>query len=191
MKRIGILGGTFNPIHIGHLAIAQTVCDRLDLDKVLFVPSYYPPHKGRQNVIATKHRTTMVRLAIKHNPQFGIEDFEIKRPGKSYSIDTLKYLHSIYPPKTKFFFIIGSDMVKDLGKWKRIEELLKLVQFVVVSRKGYGKLRTKYKARVVATLDLSVSSSYLRQCLRKNITVRYLLPDNVLQYIKQHRLYRS
>ena len=191
MKRIGILGGTFNPIHIGHLAIAQTVCDRLDLDKVLFVPSYYPPHKGHKNVIATRHRTKMVRLAIDHNPQFGFEDFEIKRPGKSYSIDTLKYLHRIYPAKTKFFFIIGSDMVKDLGKWKRISELLKLVQFVVVSRKGYGKLRTKYKARVVATLDLSVSSSYLRQSLRKNITVRYLLPDNVLQYIKKHRLYRS
>ena len=191
MKRIGILGGTFNPIHIGHLAIAQTVCDRLNLDKVLFVPSYYPPHKGHKNVIDTRHRTKMVELAIKHNPRFGIEDFEIKRPGKSYSIDTLKYLHRIYPPKTKFFFIIGSDMVKDLGEWKRIDELLELVQFVVVSRKGYGKLRTKYKAKVVATLDLSVSSSYLRQCLRKNITVRYLLPDNVLYYIKKFRLYHS
>jgi len=191
VKRIGILGGTFNPIHIGHLAIAQTVCDRLDLDKVLFVPSHYPPHKGHNNLIDTTHRRKMVQLAIKDNPKFGIEDFEIRRPGKSYSIDTLRYLHRMYPSGTKFFFIIGSDMVKDLGKWKRIDELLKLVQFVVVSRKGYGKLRTKYKAKVVATLDLSVSSSYLRQCLRRNITVRYLLPDNVLSYIKKFRLYRS
>jgi nicotinate-nucleotide adenylyltransferase len=109
VKRIGILGGTFNPIHIGHLAIAEEAREQLGLDKIIFVPCYLPPHKGSQDVLEARHRYSMVRLATKSNSLFTISDFEIKKQGKSYSIDTLKHFHLIYPQGTKFFFSVGSD----------------------------------------------------------------------------------
>lgn len=189
MKHIGILGGTFNPIHIGHLAVAQTVCDRLKLDKVLFIPSFFPPHKSQKQVIAAKHRWNMVRLAIQDNKKFQACDHEIRHRGKSYSILTLQHLHQTYPRNTKFYFIIGSDMLPGLKRWKRIDELLKLVRFVVVSRKGYTKTRVPYPYTVVSSLDLGISSSTLRQNLKKRKMVNYLLPEKVTAYIKKHKLY--
>jgi nicotinate-nucleotide adenylyltransferase len=191
VKRIGILGGTFNPVHIGHLAIAETACDKLKLDKVLFIPSYYPPHKSRAHVIAAKYRYSMVKLAIKGNPRFEAVDFEVKRPGRSYSINTLEYLRRLYPPRTKFFFIIGSDMIDGLKEWKRVNDLVKIVQFIVITRKGYENKKEQYNARIINTLDLGISSSYLRQALSKGIAIRYLIPDKVLGYIRANRLYNS
>ena len=190
MKQIGILGGTFNPIHIGHLAAAQAVRDALKLDEVLFVPSYYPPHKSKSAVIDAKHRMTMVSLAIRDNQKFSLCDLEIRRKGKSYSIDTLLELKKIYPAKTRFYFIIGSDMLKGLSAWRRIDELAKLICFIAVDRKGYRKINTPYRVKGVAMFDLGLSSSYLRQNLKQGKSVRYLLPEKVYRYIKKHRLYR-
>jgi len=189
VKRIGILGGTFNPVHIGHLAVAQIVCDALKLDKVLFIPSFYPPHKSREHVLSVRHRAAMVQLAIKDNPKFKLNDFEIKHPRKSYSIHTLQYLHKFYPAGTKFYFIVGSDMLPGLKNWRRIDELSKLTQFIVVSRKGFKPVKTGFKVRTIPTLDLGISSSYLRRCLKEKKTVKYLLPEGVLAYIKKHKLY--
>jgi nicotinate-nucleotide adenylyltransferase len=190
MKQIGILGGTFNPVHIGHLAAAQTVMDALKLDRILFVPSFFPPHKSRRDVIAAKHRLAMVRLAIKDNPGFDASDAEIRRQGKSYSIDTLLELKRLFPGKTKFYFIVGSDMLAGLKNWRRIDALARLVTFAVVDRKGYANIKTPYRIRHVGMLDLGLSSSYIRQQLKSGRSVKYLLPEKVELYIKKKRLYR-
>lgn len=189
MRRIGILGGTFNPIHIGHLSTADVVVETLKLDHVIFVPSFLPPHKSRKNVIAALKRFAMVKLAIDGNPKFKVSDFEIKRAGKSYSIDTVGYLRTQYPKGTKFYFIIGTDVPPTLKSWKKIDELKKLVRFVAVSRKGYMKARSTVPVFYVDTNDLGVSSSDLRNRLKHKQSVRYLIPDRVLGYIKKFRLY--
>jgi len=190
MTRIGILGGTFNPVHIGHLTIAQMVHEQLKLDKVIFVPSYLPPHKSGKRIVSPKDRSHMLRLAIKGNAHFKISDFEIKKKGKSYSIDTVSYLRDQYPKDAKFFFIIGSDLLPGLHTWRRIDDILKIVSFVAVNRPDFKGTRSKIKAKLIATPGLQTSSSYLRQRLTKGNTVKYLVPDDILQYIKKRRLYR-
>lgn len=190
MKRIGILGGTFNPVHIGHLTIAQVVEEQLNLDKVLFVPSYQPPHKSDENVISAPHRYRMVKLAIAGKPKFAALDYEIKKKGKSYSIDTIIFLKKRYPKGTKFYFIIGGDMVPTLPAWKRIDDILKVVSFVAVSRAGYKRRPSKIQVKAVEMQDLGVSSTYLRRRIAGGKSIRYLVPDNVLRYIKKHKLYQ-
>lgn len=191
MKRIGILGGTFNPIHIGHLTIAQIVRERLKLDKVIFVPSCLPPHKSGKNVIGAKDRYHMVRLAVKGNPAFGVSDFEMKRGGKSYSIDTIGYFRGRYPRGTKFFFIVGSDLLPTLHTWKRVDEILKTASFVAVDRPGFKSQKTTIKVKSIAVGGLHTSSSYVRRRIMAGRTVKYLVPDNVLKYIDQKKLYRK
>lgn len=191
MKRIGILGGTFNPIHIGHLAIAQVVADKLKLDKVIFVPSNRPPHKPDKNILNAQKRLQMVRLAVRTNSKFGVSDFEVKRPGKSFSIHTVRFLKSRYGKKAKFYFIIGTDVSPTLHTWKKINELTKLVSFVAVSRKGYKKEKSKMPFHRIETDDLGVSSSSLRKRLKAGQSTRYLIPDGVLNFIKKNRLYTS
>jgi len=191
MRRIGILGGTFNPVHIGHLAIAQTVLDELGLNKVIFVPSNLPPHKRKKNVVSARDRYQMIRLAVKGNSCFDVSDFEIKRKGRSYSIYTVNYFLKQFSGKIKFFFIIGSDMVPGLTSWKQIEDLRKKVTFVAVNRKGFEKAKSRSKTRKIDTLDLGISSSYIRRCLKSGKTVKYLLPENVLNYIRKRTLYTT
>jgi len=190
MKRIGILGGTFNPIHIGHLTIAQMVCEQLKLDKVLFVPSYLPPHKSGKNVVSAKNRYHMVRLAIRGNPHFEISDFEIRKEGKSFSIETVSYFHDLFPQGTKFFFIVGSDLLPMLHMWKRVDEILKIASFVAVHRPGFKGKKSKVKAKLITIPGLQTSSSYVRQRITAKKTVKYLVPDNILKYIKDKKLYR-
>ena len=191
MKRIGILGGTFNPVHIGHLTIAQMVSEKIKLDQVIFIPSYLPPHKSNRNIAPAEDRYQMLRLAIKGNPKFAISDFEIKKQGKSYSIDTIKYLKGKFPRGTKFFFIIGSDLLATLHTWKRIDELEKLVSFISVNRPGFKKRGSRIKVRSVTVPGVQTSSTFARQRLMKGKTVKYLVLDNVLEYIKKNKLYRK
>ena len=190
MKRIGILGGTFNPIHIGHLTIAEMVYEQLKLDKVIFVPANLPPHKSSKNVAATKDRYHMIRLAVRGNPHFEVLDYEIKKGGKSYSIETVNYLRECYPKRTKFFFIIGSDLLPTLCTWKRIQDILKIVSFVSVNRPGFKEKKSKIKVKSITLPGLQTSSSYVRQRITFGKTVKYLVPENVLKYIKQKKLYR-
>jgi nicotinate-nucleotide adenylyltransferase len=191
MKRIGIIGGTFNPIHIGHLTIAQMVSEQLQLDKVFFVPSNLPPHKSSKSVASAKDRCHMRHLAIKGNTRFEISDFEIKKKGKSFSIDTVNYFRDIHPRGTKLFFIIGSDLLATLHTWKRINEILKIVTFVAVNRPGYKERKSKIKVKSVTTAGLHTSSSYVRRRIISGKTVKYLVPDSVLTYIKQKKLYKN
>ena len=137
MKRIAILGGTFNPIHIGHLTAAQVAQEEMRLDQVVFVPSFLPPHKTENNLASAAHRLAMVRLAIRDNPKFSVSDCEIKKGGKSYSIDTVRFFRKKYPKSTTLFFIIGADELNALKGWKDINELVNLVSFIAVNRPGY------------------------------------------------------
>jgi len=189
MKRIGILGGTFNPIHIGHLTIAQMVHEQMKLDKVIFVPSNLPPHKTGKNVASSGNRYHMIRLAIAGNPRFEISDFEIKREGKSYSIETVKHFQKFYSQRTKFFFIIGDDLLPTLHTWRRVEEILKIVSFVVVNRPGFKERKSKIKVKSISVPGLQTSSSYVRRRIISGKTAKYLVPDNVLEYIRRKKLY--
>lgn len=191
MKRIGILGGTFNPIHVGHLTIAQMVHEQLKLDKVIFVPSNLPPHKSNNNVASNKDRYHMVRLAVRGNPRFEVSDYEIKKGGKSYSVETVNYFRDRYPRGTKLFFIIGNDLLPMLRTWKRIDEILKIVSFVSVNRPGFKEEKSKIKVKSITVPGLQTSSSYVRKRITAGKTVKYLVPENVLSYIEKTRLYKT
>ncbi|HBR14617.1 MAG TPA: nicotinic acid mononucleotide adenylyltransferase [Candidatus Omnitrophica bacterium] len=191
MKRIGIFGGTFNPIHTGHLFAAQMAQEILKLNKVIFVPSNLPPHKVGKNVIPSSFRYEMVRLAIEDNSSFEVSDFESKKNGKSYSIDTVRYLCNQLPRGTKIFFIIGRDGLATLHKWKQVNEILKLATFVAINRPGYGRIKERIKARTIGIPGLEISSSQLRQRIAKGRTVKYLLPERVIQYIEKQGLYKG
>lgn len=191
MKRVGILGGTFNPVHIGHLTVAQMVHEQLKLDEVIFVPSHLPPHKSKNGVASPKDRFHMLHLAIKDNPKFKISDFEVNNSGKSYSINTVRHFRDSYLPRTKLYFIIGSDLLPSLHTWKNIDQLVRLVTFVAVSRPGFEGVQSKIKVKQISIPGLQTSSSYVRQRLVKGKTVKYLVPDKVLNYIAQKKLYGS
>ena len=135
--KLGLYGGAFNPIHRCHLLVAETARSRLGLETVLFIPTGDPPHKPPSDVIPAAHRLEMVRLAIAPSPDFQVSDIEIRRSAKSYTIDTVRELHTIHPDGTRFIFIIGLDAFKELASWREPEHLLKLCDFAVVSRPGY------------------------------------------------------
>jgi nicotinate-nucleotide adenylyltransferase len=190
VKKVGILGGTFNPIHLGHLAIAQVACEKLDLDEVVFVPSNQPPHKSAKNVVSAEHRYNMVKLAIEGNDKFSISDYEVKKKGKSYSIDTMEYFREKYSKRTKLFFIVGDDSVATLHSWKKIDELTKIVAFVAIKRLGFKSSNNKIKVKQFSMLNLGISSSHIRRAVSESRSIRYLVPDNVVEYINQNKLYR-
>ena len=188
MQRIGILGGTFNPIHIGHLAIAQMAKEKVGLDKVIFVPAFIPPHKIVAHLADAKDRLAMVRLAIADNPSFAVSDYEIKKGGRSFSIDTVRHFRSIYAGKAKLYFIIGGDSLASLPTWKQIDKLLQLVTFIAVNRPGYKKIPKAIK-HIAVESELNISSSDLRKWVTQGKTIKYLVPDKVTRYIEQHKIY--
>ena len=186
-KRVGILGGTFNPPHIGHLIIAQQAGEQLGLDKVMFMPDAKPPHVDEKPSIAGKHREEMVRRAIANNPLFDIETIELERGGKSYTVDTMREL-SEKNPDTDYYFIIGADMANYLPKWREIEELVELVQFVGVSRPGYPKT-SEYPIIWVDSPEVAISSTKIREMVKTGQSLRYILPEDVITYIEEEGLY--
>ena len=186
MKKIGILGGTFDPPHIGHLIMAEEVRLALELEEVWFIPTYTPPHKEDAKTDA-EHRIHMTELAIASNPYFKLNTIEVERSGKSYTIDTMTELKERFPDYD-FYFIIGADMVEYLPYWHRIDELLGLVKFVGVKRSGYD-LDTPYEIMKVDIPLIDISSSMLRDWLRKNRSVRYIVPEEVYAYIRREKLY--
>ncbi len=186
MKKVGILGGTFDPPHIGHLIIAEEVRTALSLEEVWFIPTYTPPHKNASQTEA-HHRIQMTELAIKSNPNFKLNSIEIERSGKSYTIETIKKLNLLHPD-CDFYFIIGADMVEYLPNWHQVDELVKLVQFVGVKRSGY-ELQTEYDIVKVDIPLIDISSTMVRERLRNNKTVNYIVPEAVFAYIRGESLY--
>ena len=216
-QKFGILGGTFNPIHYGHLAAAEEVRDRLKLDRVLFIPSYLPPHKHEEDMPPAVRRLEMLRLAIASNPLFSVSDIEVKRGGKSYTIETVTTLRAMHPA-TEFYFITGLDSFLEIQMWNNWERLLPLCSFVVLSRPGYRFADLmkidfmKGASKVLAALDrgeqmhamfqpdgfkiclemiplYDISSTDIRKRIRDSRTVKYHLPEDVETYIMKNKLY--
>lgn len=188
-RRVGILGGTFNPPHLGHLVIADQVATQLGLDQVLFMPDAQPPHVDRKLTIPARDRVAMVKAAIADNPRFSLELTEVQRGGLSYSYDTMLQLTQQHP-ENQYYFIIGGDMVAYLPKWHRIDDLVKLVQFVGVCRQGYAH-ESPYPVLWVDVPSIGISSTMIRQRVRHQQSIRYLVPTMVDLYIKEHLLYRD
>jgi nicotinate-nucleotide adenylyltransferase len=186
--KIGILGGTFNPIHIGHLILAEEVREKLGLDKVIFVPTYIPPHKQNSDVAAAAERLRMVKAAIKGNGYFSASDIEIKRKGPSYTVDTVKVFNKKFPGD-ELYFITGSDLLKYLDEWKDFRELLRLVKFVVATRPGYPLEKIPSYVRRVGIRAVDVSAFEIRQCIKGSKSFRYLVPEAVFEYINKNNLY--
>lgn len=198
-KKIGILGGTFNPIHFGHLLLAESARDQLQLDKVLFIPTGTNPYKRDIEDVGVEHRYNMTKLAIASNPYFEISKMEMEREGVTYTVDTLKELDEIYE-NTDFYFISGADIIFQIHQWKDAKIVLKKLRIVTTFRPGYdGKCLTKriielnenYGANItnLDTLEIDVSSSEIRSRLKKGHSIRYLLPQSVLKYIYENNLY--
>ena len=188
--RIGILGGTFNPIHIAHLILAEEALSKLKLDKVVFVPTYIPPHKNVEGNVKPKDRLEMVELAIADNGSFEVSTFELDSKKRSYSIDTLKEFRRVYGASTKLFFITGSDLLKDLFSWKDVNEIFKMSKFIVANRPGYPVEDVPDGVETVVITPIEVSSEDIRKRLKEGRSIRYLVPEKVRQYIISRNLYK-
>jgi nicotinate-nucleotide adenylyltransferase len=187
--RIGILGGTFNPIHIGHLILAEETREKIGLDRIIFVPAYLPPHKEDSDIAQAKQRLVMVKLAIQGNPNFAVSDLEIKRDGRSYTIDTIKELKGLYS-RDELYFIIGSDLLEYLDEWKDLDEILKLVKFIVATRPGYALDKIPSHIATIPIRAVDISGFEIRKAIKESKSFRYLVPQAVYDYIKKERLYR-
>jgi nicotinate-nucleotide adenylyltransferase len=191
-KRIGVMGGTFDPIHHGHLVAASEVSDRFRLDQVLFVPTGEPWQKGGREVSSAEDRYLMTVVATASNPRFSVDRVDIERLGATYTVDTLRDLRARWP-LAELFFITGADALNQILSWHRVAELFELAHFVGVTRPGY-ELGDEHLPRGSVTLvevpALAISSTECRDRVRDGRSVWYLVPDGVVQYISKRCLYQ-
>ena len=194
-----IFSGTFNPIHITHLIIAETVKTELNLDKIIFVPAFIPPHRDF-NLADPLHRLNMVKLAVKNNKNFEISDIEFKNEDKSYSYCTVKKFYENNPDiKGKINFIIGSDAFSLIDSWYEAENFAKTVNFIIVQRPDnidineiFKNIKIKdFDYKIVNIPQMEISSSYIRNRIKENKSIKYLVPDEVAEYIYLHGLYKD
>jgi nicotinate-nucleotide adenylyltransferase len=193
--RIGIMGGTFDPIHMGHLVAASEVEWKFDLDEVIFVPTGRPVFKLHQHVTDAEDRYLMTVIATSSNPRFTVSRVDIDRPGVTYTIDTLRDMHRLYP-NCDLFFITGADAIAEIFEWKDADQMWDLAHFVAVTRPGYPSDLSKLKLPrgAVDMLEipaLAISSTDVRRRASHGEPVRYLVPEGVVEYINKHGLYRS
>ncbi|WP_330848976.1 nicotinate-nucleotide adenylyltransferase [Bifidobacterium aemilianum] len=192
-QRIGIMGGTFDPIHNGHLVAASEVAWVYDLDEVIFVPTGRPVFKLKQKVSNEEDRYLMTVIATASNPRFTVSRVDIDRPGVTYTIDTLRDIHDQYPA-AELFFITGADAVAEILRWKDADRMWDLAHFVAVTRPGYSQLpdgdRLHHKVDTLEIPALAISSTDVRRRSANGEPVWYLVPDGVVQYINKHGLYR-
>src|SRR5680860_86198 len=186
--RIGVLGGTFDPIHVGHLAVASEVCHALDLDRVLVVPTWRQPFKDSEGYATPEQRLEMCRLAVAADERLEVSDVDIVRGGITHAVDTLTDVAAAYPG-AELFFIAGADAISRLSEWREPERLLTLARFVAVGRPGHESPASTATQLVVDAPQLGVSSTEVRRRRRTGAPVRYLVPDTVAEYIVQHSLY--
>jgi nicotinate-nucleotide adenylyltransferase len=191
--KLGIYGGTFNPPHIGHLITAESVREQFKLDKVIFVPSFSPPHKFDLQIALPNQRFEMLDLAIKSNRSFSATDLEIKREGKSYTIDTINSLLQSYQ-NSKLYLIIGMDNLIDFPNWKSPLEIVNKVELVVMNRPRYDlEARNEYTryANIIRVPNIDISSTDIRRRVKMGRSIKYLVPNEVEQYIFKKGLYKS
>jgi len=212
-RRIGLFGGTFNPIHLGHLRGAEEIWEAFQLEKVFFIPSSVPPHKVTEKVIEAEDRLEMVRLATSSNPRFSASDAELSRPGRSYSIDTIRFFRE--RGQDALFFILGNDAFVEIETWKDFKNLFSLCDLIVMTRPGSQENSSsaplpkalipnfRYDSGKKAWIHpsghllyfkeisfLDISSTKVRELIEKGRSVRYLIPAEVEAYIQEHGLYR-
>ena len=200
-EQIGILGGSFNPPHLGHLMMAMDALELARLDRVLFVPAATPPHKSNHNgMISAEHRLAMTKLAIADEPRFEVCDDEIRRGGISYTVETLRRLKSSRPDD-ELFLIIGGDTLRELPTWREIGAILDLCRVVTIARPGVNKIQMqpaqpapwpeKLMADVIAGHQMDVSSTDIRERIIRGRSIRYLVPDAVAAYIAAWKLFQA
>lgn len=212
--RLGILGGTFNPIHLGHLRCAEEIGEQFDLEQIIFIPSAHPPHKKPSEVVSASERLKLTKLAISDNPRFLVSDVEIQRRGKSYSITTINYFRKKYGGGLNLFFILGMDAFQEITTWKDYPKLLACCNFIVTTRPRFKKKALeeilplsvaklfsydrKNRCYVHCSNSLiyfreitllNISSTMIRNNIRENRSIRYLLPERVEEYIRKRWLY--
>ncbi|GAA1203064.1 nicotinate-nucleotide adenylyltransferase [Brevibacterium paucivorans] len=188
------MGGTFDPIHHGHLVAASEVAAKFDLDEVVFVPTGRPWQKSDRDVSPAEHRYLMTVVATASNPQFTVSRVDVDRPGATYTIDTLRDLSQVYGRETELFFITGADALAQILSWKDVDELFSLAHFVGVSRPGHDLTREglpEHRLSLMHIPALAISSTDCRDRVANEMPVWYLVPDGVVQYINKHNLYRS
>lgn len=184
---IGLYGGTFDPIHHGHLIQARDAVERLGLDELLLIPNAISPHKLASTPTPAELRAAMIEAAIEGEPALRLDRCEMNRPGTSYAIDTVREIRGRYPAGTNFFYLIGQDNVAELHTWREIEQLKQLVTFVVLSRSEYpGPSPFPCLKRCI-----DISATEIRKRVAKGQSIRYLVPDKVNDLIQRHQLYRS
>lgn len=200
IKRIGVFGGSFNPVHIGHLTIAQDAVEQLELDRLIFMPAAVPPHKQDKVLADGNHRLEMLRLATESNPGFEVSEMELQRGGVSYTFDTMTQIQNEHPD-AELFFIIGLDSLPELHLWRNVNELLELCTVVPFARGGEDptlvtekiQLSNEWKKRLLERMirihEIEVSSSEIRMRVAEGLSIRYLVPPEVEMYIAEHHLY--
>lgn len=202
MKKIGIMGGTFNPIHYGHLFLAENAYEQMGLDQILFMPSNNPPHKKVKDIVSNEHRKTMVHMAIKDNPHFTLSTIELEREGTTYTADTLAIL-AREQPDTEFYFLVGADSFFSFPNWKNPERILELCTLVVFDRDHVEQekmenqlkyLTSTYPGAKISLLEMptiQISSKMIRERIANNKSIRYYVPIDVMAYIEKHNLYSA
>ncbi|HDZ90599.1 MAG: nicotinate-nucleotide adenylyltransferase [Deltaproteobacteria bacterium] len=213
--RTGILGGTFDPIHLGHLRSAEEISQDLHLDRVYLIPSASPPHKAEEPVTPFRHRLAMARLASEGSPLIEVLDIEGRRSGHSYSIETLREFHRMFPPDPEIYFILGMDAFLEISTWKDYRRLFDYAHFVIINRAGFqvqdlrsvlAELDAEIRIgdqphifvapsgktlRLMKTTTMDISSTGIRGMVKKDRSIRFLVPDGVRTYIEKEGLYRN
>lgn len=219
--QIGLFGGTYNPVHLGHIKVAREIKEGFNLDRIYIIPSALPPHKEPGNMANAVDRLEMTRLAFSGEAGFSVSDVELKRSGPSYTIDTIRYFKSLLPEQTRLYWILGLDAFLEIDTWMSFETLFKLVPFIVLSRPGEGggsinlvrKRLEKFICRHISdgytfnelnlhfghqtycpihcfdVTPIDISSTHIRNALKKKISIQCMVPEIVENYIKQKRLY--
>ena len=187
--RIGLFGGTFNPVHYGHLAVAEAAWDGLALDRLIFIPSGHPPLKGDAGVALGHHRVEMLRLAVAGDMRFEVSDMETTRDGRSFTVDTVRALKNQFPRDTQIFFILGGDCVERLPDWKGIAELYDMVRFAVVARNGAKLLDEDERLLAVEMPPYGQSATAIRAAIAEGRPTNALTPAKVAHYIARNGLY--
>jgi nicotinate-nucleotide adenylyltransferase len=215
-QRLGLFGGTFNPIHYGHLRAAEEVVETLGLGQIWFIPAALPPHKSPSDVTSFEVRLAMTRLAVGRHPRLAVSDVEGRRPGKSYTIDTLHHFREELGPQGELNFILGMDSMLEIATWKDYRELFTLSHFVVLDRPGYDRDRlgevliqqvhpdfqplpvgegfqhpSGYRVLVLGATLMDISATRIRDLVRAGRSIRYLLPERVRRFILKNNLYRQ
>ena len=186
--KIGILGGTFNPPHIGHIVLAKEIYEKLELDKILLIPTNIPPHKEDEGVSADI-RLNMIKLAAKGQKAFEVTDIELKRGGISYTIDTVNKLKEVYS-KDELYLIVGSDLANDFSSWKDFDQLSNLVK-IVVAQRDKAPLKRKNNFIVVNITQIDTCSSDIRELIKEGKSIKGLVDNDVVDYIEKYGLYRE